>query len=277
MNPVIRYQADRIPVILILSLTLLDFILYFLVDNVWVLLTYFLIMIIPKGCICAWNHHHQHTKTFYSTILNRLLELSYALHTGVTTNLWLLHHVFGHHHNYLDQSKDESRWKRADGSTMGEWEYTLKVAATAYYRGFLVGRRYPHHYRIHLIYTLATIVVVTGLVWYQPVQALFLFIMPMILGLLITAWATYDHHAGLDEQDEFCASYNNMNPVFNFLTGNLGYHTAHHYKQGVHWSELPGLHNEIKHLIPLSLYRASYWNLLTDIPVLRSLFRPDPL
>ncbi|MEM7291069.1 MAG: fatty acid desaturase, partial [Pseudomonadota bacterium] len=117
------------------------------------LLTYFVLMIIPKGCICSWNHHHQHTKTFKQTPPNRILELSYALHTGVTTNLWLLHHVFGHHHNYLDQTKDESRWMRKDGSTMGEWEYTLNVAATAYYRGFQVGKRYPKHLRTHLIYT----------------------------------------------------------------------------------------------------------------------------
>ena len=87
-----RYSADRIPVLIFFALTALDFILYFTVDNFWLLLAYFVVMIIPKGCICAWNHHHQHTKTFNWTPLNRLLEQSYALHTGTTTNLWLLHH-----------------------------------------------------------------------------------------------------------------------------------------------------------------------------------------
>ena len=28
------------------------------------------------------------------------------------------------------------------------------------------------------------------------------FLLPMIIGLLITAWATYDHHAGLDEEED---------------------------------------------------------------------------
>ena len=63
-NPVFRYPADRLPVSLILSLTLLDFIVYFTVDSIWLLLSYFVLTIVPKGCICAWNHHHQHTKTF---------------------------------------------------------------------------------------------------------------------------------------------------------------------------------------------------------------------
>lgn len=247
---------------MIFGLTLLDFVVYFTIDNVWLLAAYFALMIIPKGFICAWNHHHQHTRTFKWTPMNRLLEVSYALHTGVTTHLWLLHHVLGHHHNYLDQTIDESRWKRQDGTQMGELEYTFKVALTAYYRGFLVGKRYPKIYRTHLIYTLVTLAVVIGLTFYQPLQSLFLFVMPMVTGMLITAWATYDHHAGLDETvDPFKASYNIMDRWFNVLSGNLGYHTAHHYKQGMHWSELPGLHREISSNIPSDLYIEPFWML----------------
>lgn len=267
MDPVFRYSADRLPITLILSLTLLDFVLYFTVSNVWVLLAYFVLTIVPKGCICAWNHHHQHTKTFLWTPLNRLLEMSFALHTGVTTNQWLLHHVFGHHHNYLDQTKDESRWQRKDGSTMGEIEYTLKVAATAYPRAWVVGLRYPRHLRTHIVYTIMTVLLVLALVLYQPMQGVLLFVLPMITGLLITAWATYDHHAGLATDDDFTSSYNVMNKAYNVMTGNLGYHTAHHHKQGVHWSELPRLHEEIKHKIPAELYRRSYWDTVTELPM----------
>ena len=75
---VLRNTADRVPLFFILSLTALDFFLYFTVENFWVLFIYFVAMIIPKGCICAWNHHHQHTKTFNKTPWNRLLELAYA-------------------------------------------------------------------------------------------------------------------------------------------------------------------------------------------------------
>jgi fatty acid desaturase len=93
-------------------------------------------------------------------------------------------------------------------------------------------------------------------------QGLLLFVLPMVTGLLITAWATYDHHAGLHEkEDHFKASHNNLNQLFNFLTGNLGYHTAHHYKQGLHWSQLPALHETIKHKIPDNLYLSSAWDI----------------
>jgi fatty acid desaturase len=81
--------------------------------------------------------------------------------------------------------------------------------------------------------------------------------------LLFTAWVTYDHHAGVDSDNPFEASYNNTNRLFNVLTGNLGYHTAHHYSQGLHWSKLPELHEEIKSKISPALIRNANF-VLTD-------------
>ncbi|MGH1539924.1 MAG: fatty acid desaturase [Arenicella sp.] len=248
-----RYPADRLPVAIILAVSCIDFCLYFWVEATWALATFWLLMIIPKGKICAWNHHHQHTPTFKKNSLNRLLEFFYALHTGVTSNLWLLHHVLGHHKNYLDQTTDESRWQRKSGQKMGALEYTLNVAGTAYFRGFKVGKRFPRLQKTFIVYTVLTSSTVIFLVWLKPVSALFLFVLPMISGLLLTSWATYKHHSGLGTDDQFSASRNNLNRFYNLVTGNLGYHTAHHYKQGVHWSELPKLHEKIKDKIPAHL------------------------
>lgn len=250
-----RHKEDRWPVFIVLMMTAIDFVLYFTVSSPGMLLAYYVAMIIPKGVVCAWNHHHQHIFTFRYDILNRVLELAYALHTGVTTYLWRLHHCFGHHINFLDQKKDESRWMRNDGSKMGMFEYTLNVAITAYPRGYAVGKKYPKQLRQFLIYTVITFVLVGALVWFNPVAGILLFVLPMITSLLYTAWATYEHHSGLDTKNEFEASYNKLGSIYNFFTGNLGYHTAHHYKQGVHWSKLPALHATIADKIPAHLYR----------------------
>lgn len=253
-----KHSADRIPVTIILLASLLDFSLYLFVENIFILIIYFVLMILPKSQICAWNHHHQHTPTFRFKLANRVLEFFYALHTGVTTNLWVLHHVLGHHHNFLDQKKDESRWLDSNGRQMGEIEYTLIVASTAYYRGYQVGKSHPKAQKIFLTYGLITFALVALLLWANPIPALFLFVLPMIVGMLITSWATYEHHAGLNTDNEFEASFNNTNRWYNLFTGNLGYHTAHHHKQGVHWSKLPELHNKIKGEIPAELIRTSW-------------------
>jgi len=254
-----KYRADRIPVLIITFLFALDVLAYLLIDNVWLLTAYLLIMIAPKGCICAWNHHHQHLPTFKSKTLNYLMEQMYALQTGATTKLWVLHHVLGHHHHYLDQTKDESRWKDNNGKIMSRFKYSMDVMLTAYYRAYQVGKRHPRPLKIFLIGTTVTVFVVLALTWYRPAPALLVFILPMIGSLFLTAWVTYAHHAGLDVDNDFEASYNIMTPAYNLLTGNLGYHTAHHHKQGLHWSLLPELHEKIKDKIPQNLYKTEHF------------------
>jgi fatty acid desaturase len=257
-----NHSEDRLPVALICSLTALDFVLYFTVDNAWLLAGYCLLMLLPKGVISAWSHHHQHTPTFRWPALNRALEVSYALHTGVTTHTWVLHHVLGHHVNYLDQTKDESRWKRDSGVRMGAVEYSVRLALTAYPRAFHVGKRYPRLQRVFVIFGALTAVLLAVLIHHRPVPALLLFALPMVCSMLFTAWVTYDHHAGLETDDGFEASYNIMNRWFNRLTGNLGYHTAHHRSGGLHWSRLPSLHEKIADRIPAHLYRKSTFDVL---------------
>lgn len=253
-----KHAEDHWPVFIILSLSAVDFLLYFLLENPYLLALYFYAMIIPKSQMCAWNHHHQHAPTFKQTPLNRLLEFFYALHTGTTTNLWVLHHVYGHHRNFLDQGKDQSRWRRKDGSQMGELEYSLITTATSYYRGFLVGKQFPKEQQQFLIFTALTFAIVTGLVIYKPVAGLLLFVLPMFMGMFMTAWTTYEHHAGRSTEDQFHASFNNTNRWYNLFTGNLGYHTAHHYNGGLHWSKLPKLHEKIADKIPPELIRQTW-------------------
>lgn len=247
---ILKYKADRAPVAIFFALTAVDFALYFVVQNRWVILTYWLAMLPIKGFVSAWNHHHQHVPMFYSKRLNRVLEMSFALHTGATTHAWTLHHVHGHHKNYLDQAKDESRWRRASGEPYGYISYAAITALTAYPRAYAVGRNHPRLQREFVIYGILTLAIVGTLVAFKPFNGLFLFVFPMLTSLILTIAATYHHHSGLDTDDHMQASHNYMYPIRNWLTGNLGYHTAHHYRQGVHWSKLPELHETLVDKIP---------------------------
>jgi hypothetical protein len=250
-----RYSADILPTSIFVALAGLDLYVYSQVDSLPFLTCWMLLMLTPKACICAWNHHHQHVHTFYSDTFNRLLELVYALHTGITTNAWVLHHNLGHHLHYLDQTKDESTWARKDGSTMGTAEYTIKLAITGYWRAYQVGKKHPKFQKGFLSCGALTFALVAALTVYRPVPALLVFLLPMLFGYIATCWHTYYHHAGLHSDNHLEASYNITHRWYNLLTGNLGYHTAHHSKQGLHWSLLPEFHATIAKGIPSELYR----------------------
>ncbi len=251
-----KFRADRSRVAVFTAMFAVDIAVYLTVDNPFVLGAYFLLGIFPKGCVCAFNHHHQHVQTFRVTALNRMLEIMYALQTGVTSHAWVLHHSVGHHLNYLDQEQDESRWMRADQTVMGRLEYSIVTAATAYTRAWKVGARHQKFRRTFVWMGILTVAIVAALVAYRPMSGVFVFVVTPLFALFGTVWATHAHHSSRSTDTHFVASNNIMQRLYNICTGNLGYHTAHHYRPGVHWSKLPDLHAKIADKIPLDAYVA---------------------
>jgi fatty acid desaturase len=156
--------------------------------------------------------------------------------------------------NFLNQDKDESRWRDKNGNTMGYWRYSLEVTLTSYYRAFQVGKiqkKYKKERTDFIIFSLITVFSLILFSYINFFNAIFLFILPMLISLFLTSQATYKHHTGLDTKNVYEASRTDLNPFWNKLTGNLGYHTAHHARPNAHWSTLPELHEKIKHRIPI--------------------------
>ena len=250
-----RYKEDRLPVFLFVTLLGLDLVVYLVVEQLWALVLWMVIGVFLKGFVASWSHHHQHFHTFNQALLNRLLELVHAFHTGCVTNLWVLHHVLGHHLHYLDQRLDENSWRRADETEMGVLEYTMTLAATSYWRAYKVGRAHKQHQRRFLGMTGLFVSLQMALLYFNWVNALLVFVIPMTTVFLLTCWSTHDQHAGLATTDPLHASYNVTHKWYNILSGNVGYHTAHHLKPHLHWSRLPEFHRTLEAQIPAHLYR----------------------
>ena len=254
MNP-FRYNADILPVILFVWYLILDIFIYLSIESLAFLSFYLFVSIIIKWFICAWNHHHQHVQTFSLPILNRLLEVIYAFHTGIVGYGWVLHHNLGHHMHYLDQSQDESAWKSQSGKRHTPLTYTWIVTMTAYYRSWKVGKKFPQIQRYFIYMCIVQVVLLAILIAYKPLAWALVFLIPMITGLFLTVYTTYHHHSGLDSSDPYEASYNIVEKWYNLLTGNLWYHTAHHMKGSLHWSKLPEYHKEIEAKIDPKYYK----------------------
>jgi len=253
----LRYAEDRVPVLLILLVFAADVSVYTMTDSWWGAPLWFALMLIPKGWISAWNHHHQHLPMFRHASLNRLLEFVLGLQTGVTSQTWYLHHVVGHHRNYLPGgSEDEATWRWSSGKPMTSIGFAFRTAAFAYpiaLRNGLSGHR--RALRVCITMLVLTLVCVGIALWHSPYNALFVFVGPMLTSLWLASWASYFHHAGLETDDHAEASYNIIHRGYNLMTGNLGYHTAHHMSPGLHWSKLPALHAKIESTIPDDCYR----------------------
>ncbi len=258
----LRYRADRGPVAFVLSVFVGRCLLFAFAGPVVAMVSALPLLVLGMF-IAPINHHHQHVNTFRAAWWNRLYEIVLSLQTGVGPFGWVLHHNLGHHRNYLRQppeaQADESRWKRSDGKPMGRVEYTIHLVWNHQADIFRVGRQHPEILRRYLWMKVPLYALLAAAFWWRPVHAFFLFVLPAFLTLVHTAWATYEHHAGCGTDDPMDASTNRLNPLYNRLTGNLGYHTAHHHRPGLHWSLLPEHHARIRDRIPEHRVFHTFW------------------
>jgi len=259
---ILRYTADRYTVIHVLGFALIQLAAWRFASPLWAGLAALPLFVLSLMS-APIHHNHQHVNVFREPLLNRLFELPLALQTGIGGYGWVLHHNLGHHLNYLSQHPssvvDESRWTRRDGTTMGRVEYTAWLFLTHEIDIYRVGKKHPRIYRSYLLTKLPLYVAIITLFALNPVNTFILYMLLPLATLLHTCWVTYEHHSGLFTEDPHLGSRNRSSRIYNLLSQNLGYHTAHHLRPGVHWSELPELHESIQEKIHETLVNPAFW------------------
>lgn len=259
---ILKYKADRGPVAYVLAMFALHAVLWWYASPLVALLSV-VPLAIASMFIAPINHHHQHLNSFRSPWVNRLYDLALSLQAGVAPYGWTLHHNLGHHLNYLNQhphvSPDESAWTRRDGAQMSRVEYTIDMLLRHQSDMFRVGMKHPRYLRYWLAMKLPLYALIGAALWIHPLNTLLIFLIPGFIALTHTIWATYEHHAGCETSDHLVGSINRDNRLYNLMTGNLGLHTAHHKRPGLHWSLLPKVHAEIKDQIPESQILKTFW------------------
>ncbi len=259
---VLKYRADRGPVAYVLALFVAHVALWWLATPLVAALSV-LPLVLLSMFVAPIHHHHQHLNTFRSPVLNRLYDLVLALQTGIAPYGWVLHHNLGHHLHYLNQppheSPDESAWTRQDGTQMTRVEYTFSNLLRHQRDIVRVGRKHPKVLRYFLLMKLPLWSLVAAGLWWNPLNYVLVFFIPGLLTLTHTIWATYEHHAGHYPTSHRDASVNRDHRLYNLMTGNLGLHTAHHKRPGLHWSLLPAIHEQIKDQIPEDQILTTFW------------------
>ena len=245
-----RHRADIPATILILVVFTIQLWAFFSIHNPWQLaglVALLMLVQVSCGAIC---HNHHHSNIFTRAWANRLIESVMYLQTGTSPFSWTLHHNIGHHHEYLDQGRDPSRWQEDDGSVMHRLKYDFYNAFMIYPEIWKIGRQHPGLFTRFKRWFVISNLALLGCVLINPLNALIVFVLPMLMMLVVLLDNTFQQHSGLCTRDHHLASRNVEHPLYNITSWNLGYHTAHHICPGLHWSQLPKQHERIRHRIP---------------------------
>lgn len=253
MSRIYRYKEDILPSTIVGSIFVIQLLTFFLVDKLWVVAAVMLGLLTISAMPGSISHNHHHTPTFMRPWMNRIYEVILFLETGVPPYAWTLHHNIGHHKDYLDQSIDPANWQLADGRVMSRVRYDVVGTLKIYPEIFRIGKSYPELFRRFKRWALISLLALAVFVLLDPVKALVLFILPMPIMHLGLLDNTYMQHSDMDVSSDFTASRNSVSPLYNFISWDLGYHTAHHIKPHLHWSKLPAYHASIVHQIPESM------------------------
>jgi fatty acid desaturase len=185
--------------------------------------------------------------------MNRLYEIILFIQTGIPPYAWTLHHNLGHHKHYLDPKLDPAAWQGKNGKVMNRIRYDVYNALRIYPEIIRIGQSRPKLLKRFYLWSSVSLLVLLALFLWKPLAVAIVIMLPMPIMLLGLMDNTYHQHQGLNMDSDYTASRNTSNRLYNLISWNLGYHTAHHSRPNVHWSELPKLHEQIKSRIPEDL------------------------
>jgi fatty acid desaturase len=195
--------------------------------------------------VCAVNHNHIHAPIFRAPALNTLVGVLVTLATGHTATSIVRSHNLNHH-------------VHAGGA--GDW---IRPAVAGAGPGFVRVLRFLVHAPVSLargarargaprlsarlarrlrLERAALLAAVAAGLCVAPDRFL-LFVLPSwVLALALFLGVNLLQHDGCDPGSDIDHSRNFESPVTNWLFFNSGYHTIHHLRPSLHWTELPARH-----------------------------------
>jgi fatty acid desaturase len=200
---------------------------------------------------CTINHNHQHHPTFVNRPLNRGFSLLLTLAAGMPATAIVAMHNDNHHlHNnqaadFLRASRMTFRWNLLN-------VLLLPIVAIAEYapvRGRELQAWRTHRPALHRQVRLerwAFYSLLLTLTVLQPLPTVIYIFLPQLFGQWGILAINHIQHDGCDPDSAYNHSRNFVGGWLNWWVFNNGYHTAHHLRPGLHWSELPRYHAEIR-------------------------------
>ena len=195
---------------------------------------------------CCAKHNHTHRPIFRGQMTNRLMDFWLTFLTGSsTTGIRVAHQV--RHHGSSQSPEDFVRCSLV--REMPAWRalvcYVPKVIAETW-RHMAADLKLPKRRNLHhavIVERVLLWTVIAGLIYLDGISFLIYILLPWGFAQWFLIAVNLPQHDGCDESSEWLHSRNVTGAWSNWWFLNNGYHTAHHLKPGLHWSELATWHD----------------------------------
>ena len=209
------------------------------------------------------SHNHNHLGMWRSKALNLLTSYWIAIFYGHPAIAWVPTHNQVHHklNNRPGDSSRSPKWFEGNHlAALLVYPMLTNLAQTKDINAFLkdLWRRDRAAFFSAASEYAVFFGGMAGLLILDWRKALLFFFIPQQFGLFSIQVVNYLQHIETDAYSDWNHSRNFVSKTLNLLLFNNGYHTVHHLKPGLHWSELPRFHAQHAGKIHPSLLQESW-------------------
>jgi len=213
--------------------------------------------------VSVMTHNHNHLPMWRSKTMNLFTDWWLTVFYGFPIFAWIPTHN-KNHHRYNNREGDDSITYRVSEKnnflTLISYPtisgYYQQRAIFSYLKEMKANNKEKFRICISQYVVLVLWTAAALLIDWQ--KALLFVIIPQQVSLFSVLIFNYVQHVHADEESEWDHS-RNFTGFLNFLLFNNGYHTIHHHKAGLHWSNVPEAHKEIEQNISPILLERSFW------------------
>jgi beta-carotene hydroxylase len=236
--------------------------------NIWAYIVYLHLAV----AVSVMTHNHNHINMWESKPLNLLTDWWLTVFYGIPIFCWIPTHN-RNHHRYNNKEQDYTATYRNseenDFTTLVSYPsfssyYQIKEGIIPHMKMlYKTDRKTYWEYMFQLFVLIVWITIFMILDWKKAL--LFVIIPQQVSGYFVMIF-NYVQHVHADEESKWNHSRNFMG--VNLFLFNNGYHTIHHEKANIHWSETPKYHKEIENKIDPVLIEKSFWGYIFRVYVL---------
>jgi beta-carotene hydroxylase len=246
----LKNPADLKTLVYLLLTTALFFVQWSVGFHWWL----FILSLYFAISVAVIAHNHNHVPIWRSSFLNHVTDNWITLFYGFPAFAWTPTHNKNHHkfNNTKGDYTITYRFSEANNiftllSYPSISSYFQQSPVMNHLRHLYKNKRKKFFLALLQYLTLGLFIVITLLIDWR--KSLLYVVIPQQVALFTVMVFNYIQHVHADEESEYNHSRNFVSRFTNFMLFNNGYHTAHHMKASIHWSQLRAAHAKIAPLM----------------------------